>query len=372
MDGLIRSVFVSADGYLKKFRMSLPREFARYTHSRVAVVSAAARQSGPNQISFAERDHDDDLLLRNLPLHWNQSSKFSFWNRRLLSFLKNYHPHLIIWQGYVGSLEYLQILTYRFLYSPETLLVVEMTNPNLSWVNKMMAFPGLLTAKDGLIYFSEPYSRLVKPPGSKLRSIVIHPSANLQVFRPRTLPELRDRFNPESGILIGIFAHHYKPSLLEWLEFALNVDGLKLMIFQDSRYPFNPVMHKVAAMYDSEIIVDYSHEEFAQYLNSLDGFLWGPVVSPTLERDALQTTAEIMASGLPLICSDHPFNRQLFEGGAVFYDPIDPLEVRMKLQILKESPTYRRRLGWQSRQLAELRFSPRENVTRLVEFCQDF
>lgn len=66
---------------------------------------------------------------------------------------------------------------------------------------------------------------------------------------------------------------------------------------------------------------------------------------------------EYMACSLPMIMSDFPYWREVFEGAAIFVDPENPEAITKAIQYLLDHPNEARRIGKTGRQLVEKKYS---------------
>jgi len=77
---------------------------------------------------------------------------------------------------------------------------------------------------------------------------------------------------------------------------------------------------------------------------------------------------EYMACSLPMVMSDFPYWRNVFEGTAVFVDPENPVAIAEAVQYLLDHPDEAKRLGKNGRQLIERKYSWEKESQKLLTF----
>lgn len=93
-------------------------------------------------------------------------------------------------------------------------------------------------------------------------------------------------------------------------------------------------------------------------------------VFPSLAESFGHPLVEAMATGLPIIASDIPIHREMCGEAAVYFQPLDEIDLAAKTRMLRDDPELRARLGRAGRCRAETLFDWRDHVRRLAEVIE--
>jgi len=89
-------------------------------------------------------------------------------------------------------------------------------------------------------------------------------------------------------------------------------------------------------------------------------------VFPSLVESFGHPLVEAMASGLPVLASDTPINREMCGDVAEYFEPLDPNDLARKILRLKADGDARRRMGEAGRSRVQEQFDWNDHVRRLV------
>lgn len=78
-------------------------------------------------------------------------------------------------------------------------------------------------------------------------------------------------------------------------------------------------------------------------------------------------TFEYMACSLPIIMSDFPYWKEIFDSCALFVDPTNPLDISEKLNALISNKSLRKSLGKNGRRLVETKYNWEVESEKLIE-----
>ena len=106
------------------------------------------------------------------------------------------------------------------------------------------------------------------------------------------------------------------------------------------------------------------YEKIDKLYKEADIFLW-----PTLTESFGHPLVEAMASGLPIIASDIPINREICKDAALYFDPLDYEDLADKIKLLIENFKLRRDLEEKSFQRSKF-FDWRDHVKRLLQVLE--
>jgi glycosyltransferase involved in cell wall biosynthesis len=87
-------------------------------------------------------------------------------------------------------------------------------------------------------------------------------------------------------------------------------------------------------------------------------------VFPSLAESFGHPLVEAMASGLPIIASDIPVNREICGDAAVYFNPLDPADCVHKILLLKTNPNLREKLKEIGLKRVSSRFDWKDHVNR--------
>ncbi len=96
----------------------------------------------------------------------------------------------------------------------------------------------------------------------------------------------------------------------------------------------------------------------------------GVFVFPSLAESFGHPLVEAMASGLPVIASDIPICREICGNAALYFSPLDPMDLVNKILVMKNYPELRLGLGEAGVKRARSKFNWRDHVSRLVEIIR--
>lgn len=93
-------------------------------------------------------------------------------------------------------------------------------------------------------------------------------------------------------------------------------------------------------------------------------------VFPSLVESFGHPLVEAMAAGLPVVAADTPVNREICSEAAVYFSPLNPVDLAHQVRQLAADRALRGRLGAAGRERVAARFRWEEHVHRLLEGAQ--
>jgi glycosyltransferase involved in cell wall biosynthesis len=102
------------------------------------------------------------------------------------------------------------------------------------------------------------------------------------------------------------------------------------------------------------------YERIDELYKQADIFLW-----PTLVESFGHPLIEAMASGLPIVASDIPINREIAGRSALYFQPLNPEDLAAKISLVLNDGRLRQKLALESRKRSEL-FRWEDYVKRLI------
>ena len=94
-------------------------------------------------------------------------------------------------------------------------------------------------------------------------------------------------------------------------------------------------------------------------------------VFPSLAESFGHPLVEAMASRLPILASDIPLCREICGEAALYFDPLDPVDLAQKILLLKEDVSLRERLGHTGRQRVHAHFNWTDHVRRFSKILEE-
>lgn len=135
----------------------------------------------------------------------------------------------------------------------------------------------------------------------------------------------------EIAVFVGAFGE--RKGVLRVVEAAEQVNGLKLILIGNGEQ--KPVSDKI--LFSGRV----PHGEIVTYLNAADMF-----VLPTLAEGCCNAIVEAMASGLPIISSNLPFNDDILtDDNSIRIDPNDIDAIAEAMKKLKDNPDLRKKMA---------------------------
>lgn len=92
---------------------------------------------------------------------------------------------------------------------------------------------------------------------------------------------------------------------------------------------------------------------------------------PTLLECFSASYVEAMAMGKPILTSDLPFAKTVCKEAAVYFDPMDPVDIADKIQNLIQSPEIQEKSIQKGRKIFKHLNTPKERAERFLSICEN-
>jgi glycosyltransferase involved in cell wall biosynthesis len=374
MPGRKKILIVSFQSLLRKFNHSLPSQLARQTGWEIKVlVPPYGKDSRVDADIFPEKESDRfyDILVGKVRLAGNPC--LMQFQSHLKWLLKMFRPGIIDLEADPFLFGALDVVRQRNRFSPSSELVLRVGRDyfrrdflSFQFIKRYM----LKRAAAVITRHSAAAHEL-----SKWRYFGRHesiPSAiNCDVFRPREVPELRSRLNPEGKTMIGFLPALGKDgSSTRRLIRTLEGLPVKLLFIGNENQEKSYARLARSKGVNAAFVPHASHQEFAQFLNCMD-----IIVLPSLKWTAAQDDSglllkEAMASGVPLVCPNSPTAVEIAGTSGTFFDPNEAGDLRAKISTLIFHEKLRREKGWNGRRIILENYSVDHLMQKNIELYE--
>jgi len=305
-------------------------------------------------------------LYSNIPLHFKQDTKWAH-KKVLLSFQRALHdtfkeimgrPDFVYAHFFASGLAFLDICeAYKlpcFVGLGESgMQDVELSVGEDVFVNNLKRFSGVIAVSKE----NEDYCRM-RCPSLEERLVYIPNGVDTTRFYPRDRSAVRRQLGLPQNSYIAVFCGHFierkgPKRVLDALKRLHNVYGV--FIGQGNQVPLGShVLHAGPVL----------PENVSLWLSAGDVF-----VLPSIAEGMSNATLEAIASGLPVVVSDRPFNRGfLNQDCAVFVDPLSPSSIANGIWHVLECPSRRSAMSKAAFSLAR-QYSLSSRAKKIVDFC---
>ena len=190
-------------------------------------------------------------------------------------------------------------------------------------------------------------------------------------FRPGENPRAWRSDGTLRLLYVSVYYPHKVPSLICQAVDLLNQRGIPahatitMSVDEFEGTPGSSLDRKILTEADERGLATLGHHEYAKlpelYQNH-DVFVF-PSVSETFGHPM----AEAMSSGLPVIASETPVNREICGDAALYFKPFMVSEFVDRIEKLDQDPTLREKLSSTGREKAVSSYSWDDHIDRLVE-----
>jgi glycosyltransferase involved in cell wall biosynthesis len=283
---------------------------------------------------------------------------------------------VILHYPFFGSAEIVYLLKFLFPKKFRLLIHYHMDVPDLGLLKKVFSLPGVLIRKrlfksaDLILVSSLDYvktSQIRKVYLDNKEKFVEFPfSVNHELFHP----PVSKKNQPVQILFVGGMdkAHHFKGVEVLLKAFAgLKEQAILNLVGSGDLQPgYRQLAKRLGVEERVNFLGNLSSQKLAEEYRSADIF-----VLPSVSRHEAFgiVLLEAMSSGLPLIASDLPGVRTVFEEGeqGMFVRPGDKKSLEQALQFLVRDDNKRQTMGKKSRELAVKKYDAKINNTKLEQ-----
>lgn len=225
----------------------------------------------------------------------------------------------------------------------------------------ILMFPSRSFLAESLEYANFPREKLV----------VLHYGVNIEIFSRLRVKRKKGSINL---LCSGIYSEHKNYGTLFKALILLKKFGIKNFTFV-APIDWQDPLTKKCSNYKNDVklgfapeiknnlnfIGEISYNQMPELYQKADIFLW-----PSLTETFGHPLVEAMASGLPIVASDIPINREICKDAALYFNPLDAKDLANKIKLVIEDDRLRQDLAERSQGRARL-FSWENYTKKLLE-----
>ncbi len=369
-----RLLIVSLSAFMQKFNHTFLHELAIQSDWDIQLMTPSfwkpAWSDAPRKL---EKRSARSYSIAAEKLRFRQSRHLVHFTSHPGLVLKEFCPHLIHLDVPQNSLPMAQLLFYMIKYSPGSRLIINAARESRESARWLAAPLGhLFKRTNGFISYFEPASPQNETNKFHPNVAKIMGGINTDAFRPRDLPELKFRLNPENKTVIGYIGPITEGAGIENLLRSVVDLPCRVILIGDGKHRIHLKSLAQELAVDTKFLPASPQQEIAQYMNCMDIFIGARSPSDRDYYQPFRCLLEAMSSGVAVLGADGSDTPQIIHNSGIVKRDWNPSELRNKIKLLLQTQKHRSQLGWQGRRFIETRCSAKVAASQYLQFYRKF